>query len=314
MVQDVLGPRLVGRLRALPATSLLLAACGSQPDAAPTPPPHPQPFSQITRASSTTQAELGVVQWWTTHYPDGVMAIGGVDSQSVRVEYVTGPAFSLLRGPHGTFAMVRDGDRVVANTFAGNAEAGRTLELMGRDLAPSSADSASKARPASVAAARLHLATDPPCPNGTLIEKCSSLLQNPNCNGDKLRACEKDSGAYASASDQRDYDCGYGGEEDQPHNMGICHAAEGPVTKAKTAFDNDKCGDCAGTWGVDPQHLLKCPDNGDRINVTSSAPQLPHTSVPVVGQIFSVISGSADTLWQIFGDDPYVNCELHVGD
>jgi hypothetical protein len=258
------------RLKLLPLGLVFIGACGRTTDA-PQPPSsgsqpktNPQAFSQITQASSTTRAELGVVAWWTTITPDGFLNIGGMDaSHWERVEFITAATKLMLRDSHGTFEMDLDGDKVVSSTFV-PAGARRTLDLMKMDLTPSDPAPSAAVSPASVSAGELH-PTDA-CPTGSLMEDCSSLFDDEDCDKDRFRACMHDSGSLKAANIDlaRDTALGYcktptGCAPDYSH-----------ITEWKSNFfRTDHCDWCAYQWRSTPDELLNCPDSAWDYNPNS---------------------------------------------
>jgi hypothetical protein len=247
-------------LKLLPLGLVFIGACGSS--SGPQPKSNSQPFSQITQASSTTQAELGVVEWWTTITPHGVMNIGGMDaSHSERVEFITDATKLMLRGSHGTFEMDLDGDKVVSSNF-GNAGARRTLDLMKMDLTPSDAAPSAAVSPASVSAGELHPTNDP-CPKdpngrpakGSLIEDCSSLFHG-DCDMDRFHACMNDSGSLKATYVDQALD-----STNCANSLACERYYTERIAKWKKDFHNDKCDECAPQWLSTPDKLLNCPES-----------------------------------------------------
>jgi hypothetical protein len=177
------------------------SACGSAPDTPPPPAaPDPQPFTRTTQASPTTQAELGVVQWWAVYDPNGDMSIGGLDaSNTVRVAFNTSPTQFVLEDAHGPFEIDLDGTKV-SSTFNGNEGALRTLALIQMDLAPPDANGAN-ATPASTSATadfgQLHLTGTGACGEGKFLVNCKQPLID--CSDAKKVKCMDDAGGLANA-------------------------------------------------------------------------------------------------------------------
>jgi hypothetical protein len=173
--------KLTSLAKRLPFALILVTACSSSPpDSSTQPTPDEKPIAMIMKASSATQAELGVVEWWVVQSPNGVNAVGGVDAQrAIRVELMSDDTRSKLRTPHGTFDMVMDkpgGARLPASAH-------RVLSLLWSDVAPPDANPTPPA---------LNPASFPPppdgplqihgCPNGpgALVGTCKSLIAT--CN------------------------------------------------------------------------------------------------------------------------------------
>jgi hypothetical protein len=252
----------VQRLKLLPLGLVFIGACGSTPDATHPPGSDPQPFSEITQASSTTQAELGVVAWWSTITPDGVMNIGGIDAtQSERVGFIADGTKLMLRDSHGTFEMDLDGDKVVSSTF-GNAGARRTLDLMKMDLTSSDAAPSAAVSPASVSAGELHPTDDAcPLPPGSLLEDCSSLFYG-DCDKDRFKDCMHDSGSLKAANIDKARESK--GAPDCVSYPGVpsgCTTAHDQIKQWQDAFASDGCYMCAPQWNSTPSDLLNCPDS-----------------------------------------------------
>jgi hypothetical protein len=91
---------------------------GSHGSTSSAPAADPQPFTRITQASPTTQAELGVVQWWAVYDPSGLMSIGGLDTSNTVVvafnssptQFNSSPTQSILQDlPSGQHSRSRGG-------------------------------------------------------------------------------------------------------------------------------------------------------------------------------------------------------------
>jgi hypothetical protein len=257
--------------------ALYLIACSTSQNSAPSTESADQPFSRITQASSTTQAELGVTTWVATHSPEGAMAIAGADaSGSFRIVYVSNATQSALRTPEGTFEIVLDGDKVRSNTLARSPGALRTLELIGADLAPSGASASSATSPAAVPLGQLHttdnsdiLFREDGCQesmSGSLTQKCVPLVAycgkaNDDDQSEDWSAafhrCMHSAGTMEQAKSDWDRFCTGGPNQGSPK---FCNDTRGEISKQSGGLGSDHCFRCAtDVWLISPDLLLHCP-------------------------------------------------------
>jgi hypothetical protein len=242
---------------------LCIASCGSDPQPAATPPAaNPQPFSMSTQASSTTQAELGVVTWSTTQTSDGVMVISGVDaSNAPRVVFATNPTQRLLKDPNGLFWREVDGNKVLSD-IPPNAGAERTLELIKMDLTPSDVAPPSTVNTTSVPGGQLHPTNDH-CSRGGggLVENCPSLFSG-KCNKSTFDDCMRYSGSVAAAvANDSSYACshcpqGTIGPDSQCAQLGCSFPQE---WIGRDDMKTHGCYDCAPHWLTTADTLDHCP-------------------------------------------------------
>jgi hypothetical protein len=243
---------------------LCIAACGSDPQAATTPPAaNPQPFSVSTQASSTTQAELGVVTWSTTQTRDGVMVISGMDaSKAARVVFATNPTQRLLKDPNGMFWREVDGNKVLSDTPL-SAGAQRTLELMKMDLTPSAVAPPSAVNTTSASGGQLH-PTDDACSKGGggLVENCPSLFHG-KCNRSRFDDCMEYSGSVAAAvANDSSYACSHCTQGDGPMAYSECAQLGCSFPQEWIGRDDmatHGCYDCAPQWLITKDTLDNCP-------------------------------------------------------
>jgi hypothetical protein len=249
------------KLLLLGSSFIAATACGSQPDApgspaAGAPAAAEQPFSQIVKASPAAQSTLGVVEWWTTIFPGGQVAISGMDaSHSARVDFVSTATQSKLWDPNGSFEMHLDGNKkVLSNTMAENKGARRTLELMSQDLARPAANTTTASTPASVPMGELHLTDDTGgCPHGTLVEDCPHLLP---CDGSSEDRCKNDSANLALVKAMNSEDC------HAPWYTWFWHGIDcdpGKESDYLSILGEDHCTQCSDKWHTTPERILNCP-------------------------------------------------------
>jgi hypothetical protein len=263
----------------LPFAVILITACSSSspPDSSTQPTSDEKPIAMIMKASSATQAELGVVEWWVVESPNGVNAIGGVDAQrAIRVELMSDDTRSKLRTPHGTFDMVMDkpgGARLPVS-------AQRVLSLLWSDVAPPDANPTPPAlRPASVPFPLQVHPTDRPCPNGrgALVGTCKSLIAT--CNDVTFLArCAGDATNILQGRKLMQQHCvnspwpsACGGDR-----SGVEKAMGDLLKDNGEGEDQGKgvnCYKCLPDWGYSSDSLLGCPNvNPDNISVDAEFP------------------------------------------